>query len=42
MYLKTTLYHILTVLENFCTKERKTEAQYTKFWVTPDKLVAFL
>ena len=36
--LKTTLYHILAILENFYTDERKTEAQFTKFWVTPDKI----
>ena len=39
MHLKTTFYHILAILETFCTEERKTEAQSTNFWVTPDKMV---
>ena len=40
MPLKTKLYHILTILENVYTKERKTKAQSTKFLVTPDKMVS--
>ena len=39
MHLKTTLYHILVILETFCTAERKTETQATNFLVKPDKMV---
>ena len=41
MSLKTTLYHILAVCENFCTDERR-KHNPSKFWVMPDKIVAFL
>ena len=39
MHLKTTLYHILAIPENSCTEEREAEAQSTKYWLTPDKMV---
>ena len=39
MHLKTTLYHILAILDTFCTEEIKEEAQSTNSLVTPDKLV---
>ena len=42
MHLKTTLYHRVAVAETFFTHETKTEAQATKFKVTPDKTVSFL
>ena len=40
MHLKMTLGHKLAVAENCFTEEAKTEAQSTKFKVTPDKTVS--
>ena len=40
MHLKMTLYHKLAVAKIFFTDETKTEAQSTKFKVTPDKMVS--
>ena len=40
MRLKLTFYYKLAFAESFFTEEAKTEAQSTKFKVTPDKTVS--